>query len=115
MTPTIPIHPAQRIDQVTADGVLIKELVYTYPFDGTGILRRKGQPDKNVTGLEIPSESVPAKRTEIRDLSVTQGFNQAYVDDANPNAAKIAAQVKNLTIQMNRILKFIEETQEGKN
>lgn len=63
MTPTTPTNPAQRIDQVTAAGVLVEELVWTYPPDGTAMRRREGLPDEPVTGLPIPQ---PDPRETLR-------------------------------------------------
>lgn len=63
LTPTAPVNPAQRIDQVWSDGQLVEELVWTHPIDGTGIRRRDGQPDEPVAGLPIPT---PDPRAELR-------------------------------------------------
>lgn len=68
LTPTTPTDPAQRIDSVYINGQLVEELVWTYPFDGTAVRRRDGQPDQPVTGLPIPTPPEPTAEERLATL-----------------------------------------------
>lgn len=93
LTPTVPADPAQRIDSVYANGQLIEELVWTYPFDGTGVLRRDGQADQPVTGLPVPAPPEPTAEEKLAAAA-------AILNEAGGLAgSKINAEVRDILLR----------------
>ena len=66
MTPTVPTHPSQRIDQFLAGGSLVKEIVHNYPPDGGGTMRTENAngtvASTPVTGLPIPQPTTEERQ-----------------------------------------------------
>jgi hypothetical protein len=88
MTPTTPTHHAQRIDQVWSAGVLVEELVYAYPLDGTAVRRRDGQPDEPVTGLPIPETPTPTAEARLAAVATAVAEAEAVETIADMEALR---------------------------
>ena len=85
MTPTTPVNPAQRIDQVYIGGVLREELAHHHPPDGGGT--RRVEVDGVVTTTAIMGLPIPELTAEERQAA----YQQAVADAVTLADMKAAA------------------------
>lgn len=87
MQPTLPIDPAQQIDQTYGPAGLTQEIIHNYPPDGGGVRRwvdEQGQEQtEQVSGLPIPQPApktaaeIAAEHATIETIADMEAFRQA--------------------------------------